>query len=216
MNYLVYIEHAAENLQFFLWHRDYTKRFSDLPPSEGALAPEWTAEQAEAEANQQTPGLKQKISAETAAVFKGTDFAPPTASVVEIKGNNPFNTPPRTPMGEAESFGPHGPAWSDNGSTAMASTINHSFQTKTAGAFAGADLKWQPCRSASNNHVTQVLMFGSHNPTIPRGSIAYHCHLHSRWCTSPAQPFSEGAFNITSCSCQYDAPHSIPQRCAYH
>lgn len=151
MNYLVYIEHSAENLQFFLWYRDYLKRFNELPSNERALAPEWSAEQAEmdAQAIQGTPGPKQQISAETAAVFKGTDFAPPIASVVEVKGN-PFSTPPRTPNGEKyrESVAPSERAWSENCSTLMSNT-NKSFQTKTAGAFQGADLKWQPCESSS-------------------------------------------------------------------
>lgn len=148
MNYLVYIEHSAENLQFYLWYRDYLKRFNELPPNERALAPEWSAEQAEidAQANQGTPVPKQQISAETAAVFKGTNFAPPMASVVEVKGN-PFSTPPRTPSnGEKhrESSAPSERAWSDNAST-LNTTTNKSFQSKTASAFQGADLKWQPC-----------------------------------------------------------------------
>lgn len=41
MDYLVYVSRDAENLQFLLWLRDYTKRFSDLPQSEAALSPEW-------------------------------------------------------------------------------------------------------------------------------------------------------------------------------
>ena len=147
MNYLVYIEHSAENLQFYLWYRDYLKRFNELPSNERALAPEWSAEQAEMDA-QATPGIpgpKHQISAETAAVFKGTDFAPPIASVVEVKGN-PFSTPPRTPNGEKyrESVAPSERAWSDKCSTLVSNT-DRSFQTKTAGAFQGADLKWQPC-----------------------------------------------------------------------
>lgn len=145
MNYLIYIEHSAENLQFYLWYRDYLKRFSALPPNERALAPEWSAEQAEMDAQgmQGTPGPKQKISPETAAAFKGTDFAPPIASVVEVKGN-PFNTPPRTPNGEAyrQSEAPSDRPFSESCSTLISNT--QSFQTKTAGAFQGADLKWQP------------------------------------------------------------------------
>ena len=147
MNYLIYIEHSAENLQFYLWYRDYLRRFNELPPNERALATEWSAEQAEldAQAIQGTPGPKQRVSAETAAVFKGTDFAPPIASVVEVKGN-PFHTPPRTPNGEQsrESVAPSERTWSENCSTLNAN-IDKSFQTKTAGAFQGADLKWQPC-----------------------------------------------------------------------
>jgi hypothetical protein len=42
MNFLKYIELSAENLQFFLWYRDYSKRFNELPASEKALSPEWT------------------------------------------------------------------------------------------------------------------------------------------------------------------------------
>ena len=147
MNYLIYIEHSAENLQFYLWYRDYLKRFNELPPNERALAPEWSAEQAELDAQtiQGPPGPKQQVSAETAAIFKDTDFAPPVASVLEVKGN-PFNTPPRTPNAEQsrESVAPSERTWSENGSTLNANT-DKSFQTKTAGAFQGADLKWQPC-----------------------------------------------------------------------
>ena len=146
MNYLIYIEHAAENLQFFLWYRDYTKRFSELPPSECALAPVWTTEQAEADA--QAPSApKQPVSVETAAVFKGTDFAPAVPSVVELKPN-PFNTPPRTPNGDRESAAPSEKAWSENDST-LHSYTNKSFQSKAAGAFESADLKWQPCKHAT-------------------------------------------------------------------
>jgi hypothetical protein len=39
MDYLVYIAFDAENLQFFLWHRDYVKRFNDLKGSKQASSP---------------------------------------------------------------------------------------------------------------------------------------------------------------------------------
>lgn len=41
MDYLVYVSRDAENLQFLLWLRDYTRRFEELPQSEAALSPEW-------------------------------------------------------------------------------------------------------------------------------------------------------------------------------
>jgi len=44
MDYLVYVEHNAENLQFFLWFKEYTRRFNALPESEKALSPEWVSE----------------------------------------------------------------------------------------------------------------------------------------------------------------------------
>lgn len=144
MNYLIYIEHAAENLQFFLWYRDYIKRFLALPESERALAPEWTATQAETEAmTAPTNMAMKKISVETAAVFKGTDFAPGTRSPAVEYGFNPFNTPPRTPPVDKEAFTPSEYGWSDDGSTLR--STNKSFVKKTAGAYEGAEIKWQPC-----------------------------------------------------------------------
>lgn len=143
MNYLIYIEHAAENLQFFLWYRDYVKRFVALPASERALAPVWTVEQAEAEINaNQNMTAPRMVSPETAAVFKGTDFAPPKASVVEVKGN-PFHTPPMTPNTERASM-MQSETRSEVGSTFVSS--NKTYQQKAGDAFQGADLKWQPCK----------------------------------------------------------------------
>lgn len=42
MGYLLYVSHDAENLQFFLWLQDYTKRFRELPGSDQALSPPWS------------------------------------------------------------------------------------------------------------------------------------------------------------------------------
>ena len=45
MGYLLYVSHDAENLQFFLWLQDYTKRFHELPESDQALSPPWDQDQ---------------------------------------------------------------------------------------------------------------------------------------------------------------------------
>lgn len=145
MNYLMYIEHSAENLQFFLWYKDYVKRFNNLPDNEKALAPIWTAPEPEAEPKPTTPGLKQYVSPETAAAFKGTDFAGPIASVTEVK-SNPFNTPPLTPKAETQSLVSE-IGWSPNASTL---NVSHktagSHQKQAAGAFEDANVKFQPCK----------------------------------------------------------------------
>ncbi|KAL9008401.1 MAG: hypothetical protein Q9173_006472 [Seirophora scorigena] len=146
MNYLIYIEHAAENLQFFLWHKDYTKRFDFLSENDRKFAPVWTAEQAEAKAlaMKDNPAPMKSISAETAAIFKGTDFAAPKATVVEVAKGNPFNTPPMTPdNGERDSLAPAEYPWSDSGST-LRSGFKVSHDKKAAGAFDAADIKLQP------------------------------------------------------------------------
>lgn len=135
MNYLKYIEHAAENLQFWLWYRDYSKRFSDLPPNEQCLAPEWTVEQAEAE----TPKIPQKVSPETVAALAGTDFA-----IRKPRRGNPFETPPATPVDPMKKTSP-------SVITGEVEVNDEDFiHAKAAGAFEKADLKWQPCESAAS------------------------------------------------------------------
>ncbi|KAL8642271.1 MAG: hypothetical protein Q9226_008527 [Calogaya cf. arnoldii] len=41
MDYLIYVSHDAENLQFCIWLNAYTTRFYAMPPSEQALSPSW-------------------------------------------------------------------------------------------------------------------------------------------------------------------------------
>lgn len=48
MDYLVYIEYSAENLQFYLWYRSYVERFNASTEEERALSPEWIPEIKEA------------------------------------------------------------------------------------------------------------------------------------------------------------------------
>ncbi|KAL8990859.1 MAG: hypothetical protein Q9177_000588 [Variospora cf. flavescens] len=42
LEYLVYVSHDAENLQFWLWLQDYTKRFYADSPAERSLSPPWS------------------------------------------------------------------------------------------------------------------------------------------------------------------------------
>lgn len=153
MNYLIYIEHAAENLQFWLWYRDYSQRFDQLPPGERSLSPEWTVEQTEAEAlaSQNTANiLPKKISPETAAVFQGSTFA--------VRGTgNPFNTPPRTPINESQENSIL-PEAGDDRDSALKST-SKSFQAQAAGAFEKADLKWQPCKATFHKDSQALIDF---------------------------------------------------------
>src|SRR5271170_2454738 len=98
MEYVYHIEHNAENLQFFLWYRDYVKRFEALPENERALAPQWTIDVAEAQAlASQTNAVGKRINPEIAAILKGTDFGPKSKTAMAEVNGNPFNTPPRTP-----------------------------------------------------------------------------------------------------------------------
>ncbi|KAI1106012.1 hypothetical protein F4804DRAFT_349357 [Jackrogersella minutella] len=98
MNYLVYIEHAAENLQFFLWYRDYVKRFNEIDAFEAHLSPEWTQAMEDETASKikKDAADKMKRDPKAAAIFRGTDFEKgPADVIIEIK--DPFSTPPSTP-----------------------------------------------------------------------------------------------------------------------
>jgi hypothetical protein len=41
MRYLTYVERNSENLRFYLWFRQYVKRFEALPETEKLLSPTW-------------------------------------------------------------------------------------------------------------------------------------------------------------------------------
>lgn len=134
MDFLVYIEHDAENLQFYLWYRDYIKRWSELPEREQKLAPEWTTEQAQQARNDIMAEKSQnKVNnSEAAQVLKGTDFGPQPKKNGDAP--NPFNTPPRTPSNEGrDSMAPSTVGWSEDGSTLGSKGVHH--QKKTAAAF---------------------------------------------------------------------------------
>ena len=45
MNYMCYVTHDAQNLQFYLWLADYYQRFQKAPPSEKRLSPKWQADE---------------------------------------------------------------------------------------------------------------------------------------------------------------------------
>jgi hypothetical protein len=82
MNYLIYVERSAENLQFFLWYRDYVRRFAEADTADLSLAPEWTQtmeDEAIARLKKTHAEKSRKVPKEVADIFKGTDFD---------KGNN--------------------------------------------------------------------------------------------------------------------------------
>lgn len=144
MNYLKYIELAAENLQFHLWLRSYRKRFDELPESEKALSPAWAEEHIESE----TPVPRSKtLSPTTAAVFAGTDFASQGKVSSSVKEKDPFFTPPRTPASDGkreagESMDSYEPTM-----TLSTSRGKDAHAQRATNAFEVAGLKWKPRES---------------------------------------------------------------------
>jgi hypothetical protein len=136
MNFLKYIELSAENLQFFLWYRDYSKRFNELPEGEKVLSPEWAgASNINGDASKP---VVQKAHPEVSAMLDGTDFdSEPTGQQNE---KNPFYTPPRTPSNGSPRREESLDSYDDSMATGK---VNHS--ERAAGAFENAGLKWKPC-----------------------------------------------------------------------
>jgi hypothetical protein len=153
MDFLRFIEYDAENLQFYLWYKDYCKRFDELPETEKKLAPEWTPEQALAErTTAEKEKLPKKMGTDAAAVLEGTDFDPNTKLGLPEAAPNPFNTPPRTPSAantDRESMVPSTTGYSEDATTIRAGTIDHGKRTEAAFEEAGA---LQPCTSPVLSH----------------------------------------------------------------
>jgi len=164
MKYLVYIEHCAENLQFYLWYKDYVERFGQLPKSERALSPECALPAISEGQVGQVPNLNkpkdrnlEKSSAQrffqhTFASLGSRSFkeglpgiSPPGFSPGSSH-NNPFDTPLRIPK-----VGDIAPFSSSEGASPSLRDIKH--KNVATKAFEGVDLKWQPCMLA-RSHLT--------------------------------------------------------------
>ncbi len=172
MNYLIYVERAAENLQFYLWHEDYTKRFASAKTSDKSLAPVWTQEmhdEAVSKIRRDNVG-KKRITGPAAEMLKGTDFGKqpqellsprPLTSPIAPHSGNPFQTPPGTADGSRHD--------SMGGTTYHGSMASPTYKEEAASAFSAAGAK-QPCTSfpeclsyeGGNANTTN-----SHNSTVP-------------------------------------------------
>jgi hypothetical protein len=140
LDYLVYVEYNAENLQFYLWYRDYVRRFDALPEKEKVLSPEWIPEVTDLPdlSNAQEKAEKKKTKRDTLATAMHTGYDSKTATFFDDESE--FRTTPTSP-------GRHIPVMKGNGST-IASSVSESMTTSTAKLTSQAGLKWQPCMPA--------------------------------------------------------------------
>lgn len=150
MNYLLYIERAPENLQFYLWLRSYVQRFEEAKTPDIALAPKWTDAMQEEAISKTKPSRGHSASTTTnvaAAMFKGTDFE---------AGNKPIVAEPSNPFSDPSLFSEkHDPklkkerrqsTFNSNDESMFArSATAESYQTTASEAFSVAGLK-QPCK----------------------------------------------------------------------
>ena len=105
MDYLIYVEHGAENLQFYLWYKDYSIRFNDLPESEKVLSPPYSGASDGPEVAK-PPAVLQKPNPNVPQFFKpnsGKDEQDQethhlvSMSSMQTMRTDPFSTPPATP-----------------------------------------------------------------------------------------------------------------------
>lgn len=177
MNYLKYIEFAAENLQFFLWYKDYASRWEQLKDSEKALSPEWTIPP---EADMTIPPARPKrVPAQIAAVLKDTDFADAPKQPVERP--DPFNTPPKSgSFDDKREFGSDYAMSMSDDKTLLSSTNSNNHQSVTNHAFDDAGMKWKPCKQSCSSSHNKTLMTRSHLPSISRRGLSHCQHIHRR------------------------------------
>ena len=148
MQYLVYIERNAENLQFYLWYRDYAQRFSALALTEQVLSPEYTPPQMLVHPS---PALTRPVrvsratekfvnkafSNEEAAHVKETQLEAPNWE----EPRSPFSTPPITPRADSTHVAPFSASSIMDPDTLMG--VDH--KQASADAFEKVNIMWQPC-----------------------------------------------------------------------
>jgi hypothetical protein len=180
MNYLKYVEFAAENLQFFLWYSDYQKRFEQLDPISKLLAPEWTAAQIDAEIL--VAQLKATTGTEVPTIFQGTIFDSEEKDMSNEPTVNPFATSNGSLASDSISnfrSASNVTSREFNGGDLGANPARNYAKT-AASAFEDAKLDWQPCMLLYMTRplITLLTKLRSYHPTISRGNRSHRCYLH--------------------------------------
>jgi len=127
MDFLKYIEHSAENLQFYLWYKDYEQRFNKLPQSERILSPEWTPEQEEQEAATYRALLKKKtLAAEANDIMKKQNLAPTDVFADPEKSHSVIDSDEKSSLESASTRRPESGMMSAR--TQYSDTAKHAFE----------------------------------------------------------------------------------------
>lgn len=145
MDYLVFVEYNAENLQFYLWYKDYSKRFDLLPGNEKVLSKEWIPDTQEAPdlTKDAEKGEKKKSKRETSvANIMESGYAAKEAAMFSEE-EDPLS-PPMSPM--SPTFGNRHMSIANSGTATP--SIGGSSSPSNAEVAAQSGLKWQPCMSS--------------------------------------------------------------------
>jgi hypothetical protein len=161
MDYLIYVERNAENLQFYLWYIDYVRRWNELPAKDRALSPKWEPE-----------------SVETQNLVKEKDRRSLPRSQI--------NSPVRINFEKAISEEFEGKGIKSDGCSFVTASARGSVVPSIAEINTQAGLKWQPCVSPSAPY---ILCWRSINPIpqLPSNRTATNA-TRSYATTSPTPP----------------------------
>ena len=215
MDYLVYISHDAENLQFWLWLQDYTYRFNAAPRSEQALSPPWSQEEApQAAGNVESFKTDFELSFEA----KDTPTLPP-----KPENQSYFSIPMDCPVSpyrvraenkqlpDWQSTSPNLPPTFDKQSFVSSNIgTNRSAQDSVEEANHAMGLKWQSCTYHPNigTHGSLIAPF-SYDTTFPLRDQPSNFTLRRHGCSSRAQSVAQDSCCSPSCSTTYYSSLSL-------
>lgn len=176
MDYLIYIAHDAETLQFYLWLKDYKKRYRALRKEEQALSPEWQVAAKEVRLNHK------KSNAGSTGNFPIMDKESAIRMTeLSTAAKEVFEEPPMSPTATATDY------------ESFITKSVHSQKTVqelAEDASQQAGLKWQPCKCIHLPLASISTDKKSHMPALPSRNRQGHCSLFRSRCPTGAQSLS--------------------------
>lgn len=170
MDYLVFVEHDAECLQFFLWYIDYAERWSRLLPRQRFLSPRWDplvdkSVDKDVDDYASSPEFLAELRKldNVLAIMEETHKEAESARASRVSSRHAS----KSSLGNF-TFGHH----SRRSSEVANSHILHSSISGDLGTIDSAeDSEWQPCKPCLNPlnlllHTYLWLTRTSHNPTL--------------------------------------------------
>lgn len=213
MDYMVYVAHDAENLQFYLWLRDYTARFNALRPEERALSPEWQVkDDAFAAANEKDRKTTRKSAesgnllselASSGAVADKRCSTPGPEALNAVAASMGFENPPTAKDATTSDF-----------ESFIARSVN---SQKTATQITedvntAVGLKWQGCTYLIANSLLLPLLTRpacSLHSAFPQRNYQSHYSLHCSWFAPRAQLVAQGPNRGSPCPPAHHPPISV-------
>lgn len=190
MNYLTYVEYVPENLLFYLWFRDYVKRFSSITDSDKALSPDWRPMQTHLRQAPMAKDSPKEVDCETATLDEN-------ASLAEFRtGSEHGDKEPAQPNASSATLNSQrsNATWSET--FLIGKNPKEGYKKLAADAFAADGITYQPGEIATSSTVMPLIL-DSRMSTVPRGDYSNHWHLHRQRRPSPAQPVRQGTWSST-------------------